>query len=128
MTVPRSTLRLQFHKGFTFDDALAHVEYFAALGVSHVYASPVTTAEPGSTHGYDTVDYSQISAECGGEAGLRRLVEKLRERGMGLLGMSERVNQLGGTLKVESYSARGTILRVELPLAAASAKAGELSA
>ena len=51
MTVPRSTLRLQFHKGFTFDDALAHVEYFAALGVSHLYASPVTTAEPGSMHG-----------------------------------------------------------------------------
>jgi (1->4)-alpha-D-glucan 1-alpha-D-glucosylmutase len=85
MTVPRSTLRLQFHKGFTFDDALAHVEYFAALGVSHLYASPVTTAEPGSMHGYDTVDYSQISAECGGEAGLKRLVEKLRERAMGLI-------------------------------------------
>jgi (1->4)-alpha-D-glucan 1-alpha-D-glucosylmutase len=85
MTVPRSTLRLQFHKGFTFDDALAHVEYFAALGVSHLYASPVTTAEPGSMHGYDTVDYSRISAECGGEAGLKRLVEKLRERGMGLI-------------------------------------------
>lgn len=45
-----------------------------------------------------------------------------RERGMGLLGMSERVNQLGGTLKVESNSAKGTILRVELPLASASAK------
>lgn len=85
MTVPRSTLRLQFHRGFTFDDALKHVEYFAALGISHLYASPVTTAEPGSMHGYDTVDYSQISAECGGEAGLRRLADKLREHGMGLI-------------------------------------------
>ncbi|HEY1998588.1 malto-oligosyltrehalose synthase [Paraburkholderia sp.] len=85
MTVPRSTLRLQFHKDFTFDDALAHVEYFAALGVSHLYASPVSTAEPGSMHGYDTVDYSQVSAECGGEAGLKRLVDKLREHGMGLI-------------------------------------------
>ena len=85
MTVPRSTLRLQFHRGFTFDDALRHVEYFAALGVSHLYASPVTTAEPGSMHGYDTVDYSQVSPECGGEAGLRRLVDKLREHGMGLI-------------------------------------------
>ncbi|MFP3243409.1 MAG: malto-oligosyltrehalose synthase [Paraburkholderia sp.] len=85
MTVTRSTLRLQFHKGFTFDDALAHVEYFAALGVSHLYASPVTTAEPGSMHGYNTVDYTQVSAECGGEAGLKRLAEKLREHGMGLI-------------------------------------------
>jgi (1->4)-alpha-D-glucan 1-alpha-D-glucosylmutase len=85
MTVPRSTLRLQFHRGFTFDDALRHVEYFAALGISHLYASPITTAEPGSMHGYDTVDYSQVSEECGGEAGLRRFVDKLRERGMGLI-------------------------------------------
>jgi (1->4)-alpha-D-glucan 1-alpha-D-glucosylmutase len=85
MTVPRATLRLQFHRGFTFDDARAHVGYFAALGVSHLYASPVTTAEPGSTHGYDTVDYGEVSAECGGEAALVRLVHTLRECGMGLI-------------------------------------------
>ncbi|SEB20189.1 malto-oligosyltrehalose synthase [Paraburkholderia sartisoli] len=85
MTVPRSTLRLQFHRDFTFDDALAHVEYFAALGVSHLYASPVTTAEPGSMHGYDTIDYTQVNAELGGEAALRRLVDKLHAHGMGLI-------------------------------------------
>ncbi|MGF6485356.1 malto-oligosyltrehalose synthase [Paraburkholderia sp. JPY419] len=85
MTVPRSTLRLQFHRGFTFDDAARHVEYFAALGISHLYASPITTAEPGSMHGYDTVDYTQVSAEYGGEAGLKRLVDKLRAHGMGLI-------------------------------------------
>ncbi|MFP3568964.1 malto-oligosyltrehalose synthase [Paraburkholderia sp. SIMBA_030] len=85
MTVPSSTLRLQFHRGFTFDDAAKHVDYFAALGISHLYASPVTTAEPGSLHGYDTVDYTQVSAECGGEAGLKRLVDKLRARNMGLI-------------------------------------------
>ncbi len=85
MTVPRSTLRLQFHRGFTFDDAAQHVGYFAALGISHLYASPITTAAPGSTHGYDTVDYTQISAECGGEAGLKRLAEQLRAHGMGLI-------------------------------------------
>jgi (1->4)-alpha-D-glucan 1-alpha-D-glucosylmutase len=85
MTVPRSTLRLQFHRGFTFDDALAHVEYFAALGISHLYASPVTTAVPGSMHGYDTVDYTRVSAECGGETALKRLTDRLHERGMGLI-------------------------------------------
>ena len=85
MTVPRATLRLQFHRDFTFDDALAHVDYFAALGVSHLYASPITTATPGSMHGYDTVDYGQVSAECGGEHGLRRLADKLHELGMGLI-------------------------------------------
>lgn len=85
MTVPRATLRLQFHSGFTFEDAGKHLDYFAALGVSHLYASPITTARPGSLHGYDTVDYSQVSEELGGEAGLKRLVAKLRERGMGLV-------------------------------------------
>ena len=44
---PRATLRLQFHKGFTFADAEALVPYFAALGISHLYASPITTARAG---------------------------------------------------------------------------------
>ncbi|CAB3800718.1 malto-oligosyltrehalose synthase [Pararobbsia alpina] len=85
MTIPHSTLRLQFHKGFTFDDAAAQVDYFAALGISHVYASPVTTATSGSTHGYDTVDYTCVNAELGGEDALRRLVDRLRAHGMGLI-------------------------------------------
>lgn len=85
MTPPRATLRLQLHHDFTFDDALAQLDYFAALGVSHLYTSPVTTAQPGSMHGYDTVDYGTVSAELGGEAGLRRLAAKLHERGMGLV-------------------------------------------
>ncbi|SDV47659.1 malto-oligosyltrehalose synthase [Chitinasiproducens palmae] len=80
-----STLRLQFHRDFTFDDALAHVDYFARLGVSHVYASPITRAEPGSTHGYDVVDYDCVNPELGGEDALRRFVAALRERGLGLI-------------------------------------------
>ncbi|WP_269505002.1 malto-oligosyltrehalose synthase [Burkholderia sp. IMCC1007] len=82
---PRATLRLQLHAGFTFDDAAAHVDYFARLGVSHLYLSPITTAEPGSMHGYDTVDHHAISAELGGEAGFERLVDALRARGLGVI-------------------------------------------
>ncbi|MGI4814546.1 MAG: malto-oligosyltrehalose synthase [Janthinobacterium lividum] len=85
MTLPLATLRLQFHKDFTFDDALRHVDYFAGLGVSHLYASPITTAQPGSTHGYDTVDYTRINPELGGEVAFDRLVDALRARGMGLV-------------------------------------------
>ncbi|WP_250435454.1 malto-oligosyltrehalose synthase [Caballeronia sp. ATUFL_F2_KS9A] len=85
MTVPRSTLRLQLHKGFTFDDAAALVDYFALLGVSHAYVSPITTATAGSTHGYDVVDYTAVNPELGGEDGLRRFVEKLRAHEMGLI-------------------------------------------
>lgn len=83
--IPRATLRLQFHRDFTFDDALVQVDYFAALGVSHLYASPIFTARSGSTHGYDVVDPGCINPELGGEEGLRRLVQALHERHMGLI-------------------------------------------
>ena len=57
----------------------------ARLGISHVYASPVQTARPGSTHGYDIVDHDSINPELGGEDGFRRLSEALRENGLGLV-------------------------------------------
>jgi (1->4)-alpha-D-glucan 1-alpha-D-glucosylmutase len=85
MTLPRSTLRLQLHREFTFDDAASHVEYFAALGVSHLYLSPLTTAMPGSMHGYDTVDYGTVNPELGGEAALKRLADALHARQMGIV-------------------------------------------
>lgn len=85
MTLPRSTLRLQLHRAFTFDDALAHVDYFASLGVSHLYLSPITTAMPGSMHGYDTVEYGTLNPELGGEAALRRLADALHARQMGIV-------------------------------------------
>jgi signal transduction histidine kinase len=50
-----------------------------------------------------------------------------RMRGLGLVGMNERVTQLGGVLKVDSDPTRGTRLRVDLPLPSASGDSGELS-
>jgi len=82
---PRATLRLQFHKGFTFADAERLVPYFSGLGVSHLYASPITTARAGSLHGYDVIDPTRVNTELGGEDGLRRLVEALRKDGLGLI-------------------------------------------
>ncbi|GAB3378962.1 malto-oligosyltrehalose synthase [Azotobacter armeniacus] len=81
----RATLRLQFHRDFTLDDAVPLVDYFADLGISHLYASPLLTARPGSMHGYDVIDPTRINPELGGEPALRRLVEALRDRGMGLI-------------------------------------------
>lgn len=82
---PRATLRLQFHKGFTFADAEALVPYFAALGISHLYASPITTARAGSLHGYDVTDPTRVNPEMGGEPALRRLVDALRREKLGLI-------------------------------------------
>jgi (1->4)-alpha-D-glucan 1-alpha-D-glucosylmutase len=83
--IPRATLRLQFHKGFTFADAEALVPYFTRLGVSHLYASPIAVARPGSMHGYDVIDPTQVNPELGGEAALRSLAVKLSAAGLGLI-------------------------------------------
>jgi (1->4)-alpha-D-glucan 1-alpha-D-glucosylmutase len=85
MKTPRATMRLQFHKGFTFDAAVRIVPYLAALHVSHLYASPILTARSGSMHGYDVIDPTQVNPELGGEPGFRRLVAALREVGLGII-------------------------------------------
>ncbi len=43
-----------------------------------------------------------------------------RARGLGLVGMTERVSQLNGNLKVDSVAGRGTSLHVDLPLVSTS--------
>ncbi|MDF2999693.1 MAG: malto-oligosyltrehalose synthase [Xanthobacteraceae bacterium] len=80
-----ATYRLQLHKGFTFADAEALVPYLASLGISHLYASPITTAVPGSTHGYDVADPTRINPELGGEEGFEKLAARLAEHGMSVL-------------------------------------------
>jgi signal transduction histidine kinase len=43
-----------------------------------------------------------------------------RARGLGLIGIEERVKELGGSLAVRSWPHRGTLLRVEIPLASSN--------
>jgi len=80
-----ATIRLQFHKGFTLNDAVPLVSYFQRLGISHIYASPLLKARPGSMHGYDVVDPTRINPELGGEEALQQLVDELHRHGMGLI-------------------------------------------
>ncbi|WP_428309319.1 malto-oligosyltrehalose synthase [Hydrocarboniphaga sp.] len=84
-TLPRATYRVQLHKDFTFDDAAALAGYLADLGFSHLYASPIMAATPGSTHGYDVTDHNRFNPELGGEAGFERLIAALDEHGLGLI-------------------------------------------
>jgi len=81
----RATYRLQFHKGFTFTDAIPWAGYFAALGISHIYASPILTARADSLHGYDVVDHAQINPELGGEDGFRALAAALKQKDIGII-------------------------------------------
>ena len=59
--------------------------YFARLGISHLYASPIATARPGSQHGYDVIDATRVNPELGGEEGLRALSSALAAAGLGLI-------------------------------------------
>ena len=82
---PRATYRVQLTPELTLDDVAQLADYLAALGVSHLYCSPILQAAPGSTHGYDVVDPTRISSELGGDAGLRRMAEAMRKRSVELL-------------------------------------------
>ena len=81
--IPRATYRLQFSRDFTFMDAAALVPYLAALGVSHVYASPYLRARPGSGHGYDIVDHAMLNPEIGTPEAFEQYVATLKAHGMG---------------------------------------------
>ena len=83
--LPLSTYRVQLGADLTFDDVRERLDYYVALGITHLYLSPVLTAAPGSTHGYDVVDHSTVSEVLGGRAGLERLAASARAAGLGLV-------------------------------------------
>jgi (1->4)-alpha-D-glucan 1-alpha-D-glucosylmutase len=85
LRAPGATYRLQMHAGFTFRDAAAVLPYLNALGVTHLYLSPILCARPGSTHGYDTIDPTALNPEIGSEEDFRALIAAIREQGMGLI-------------------------------------------
>ena len=82
MNIPRATYRVQLHRDFGFADAAALVPYLADLGISHIYLSPWLKARPGSTHGYDIVDHSQLNPELGSEDDFAALAAALAAHGM----------------------------------------------
>jgi (1->4)-alpha-D-glucan 1-alpha-D-glucosylmutase len=84
-TIPTATYRLQLTAEFGFADAGAVLDYLAALGISHLYLSPVLAAVPGSTHGYDVVDHDTVSTELGGAEAFHALAKAARERGLGIV-------------------------------------------
>ncbi len=81
----RATYRLQLNSSFDFAAARRQIPYLRDLGVSHLYLSPSLQARPGSTHGYDVIDPTAISADRGGEAGFRALVADARAAGLGIV-------------------------------------------
>jgi malto-oligosyltrehalose synthase/4-alpha-glucanotransferase len=82
---PVSTYRIQFHKGFNFDDFEQIIPYLEQLGVKTIYASPIFSSVPGSVHGYDGVNPLQINPEIGTIEQLRAISTKLKAKDIGWL-------------------------------------------
>ncbi len=80
-----SFYRVQLNKNFNFSDLEKIIPYLKSLGISHIYLSPILQSTSGSMHGYDTVDYSRINAEIGGEEDLKRISGILRSYSMGIM-------------------------------------------
>lgn len=80
-----ATYRLQLQPDFDFADVERLVPYFKELGISHLYLSPITEAEPGSTHGYNVVDHNAVREDLGGREGFDRLLEAAQEEGLKLI-------------------------------------------
>jgi (1->4)-alpha-D-glucan 1-alpha-D-glucosylmutase len=81
--IPLATYRLQFNGGFTFRDAGAVVDYLHDLGISDCYASSYLKAVPGSLHGYDVADPTQLNPEIGTHDDHAAWISAMHARGMG---------------------------------------------
>jgi (1->4)-alpha-D-glucan 1-alpha-D-glucosylmutase len=79
-----STYRLQL-AGVGFAGARELVGYLHALGVETLYVSPVLTAVPGSTHGYDVIDPTRLDPALGTPVEFEALLAELGAHGMRLL-------------------------------------------
>lgn len=82
MIDPISTYRIQFNKNFTFRDFGPVIPYLHELGIKTVYASPIYTAVPGSTHGYDVTNPNEINPEIGTIEELRKISAMLKSYNM----------------------------------------------
>ncbi|HMS76029.1 malto-oligosyltrehalose synthase [Gordonia sp. (in: high G+C Gram-positive bacteria)] len=82
---PVATYRIQLTPDFGFDEVIGVLPHIAGLGVSHLYLSPIGTAMPGSTHGYDWVPPPQVAEILGGLDGLTRLRGAATQFGLGII-------------------------------------------
>lgn len=85
MFYPISTYRLQLNSSFTFADVKALIPYLHQAGITTIYASPITAAVAGSTHGYDVTDPHRINPEIGTQEELREIAALLKAYGMSWL-------------------------------------------
>ena len=77
-----ASYRVQLRDGCDFAAVERRLDHIAGLGASHLYLSPILTAAPGSTHGYDVTDPTEIDPALGGRAGFEALARAAGARGL----------------------------------------------
>lgn len=82
MNYPISTYRIQLNSTFTFKELTGIIDYLADLGITTIYAAPITTSGKDSSHGYDVTDSERINPQIGSLEELKQLAHTLKERGM----------------------------------------------
>ena len=70
--IPSSVYRLQMRGGMDFARAEGLLPYLHRLGAGALYLSPVFTAVPASSHGYDVTDPARSTRRSAGWQGWRR--------------------------------------------------------
>lgn len=79
-----STYRLQLRPG-DLAWAATVLAYLHDIGVETLYLSPIATARPASSHGYDVTDPTAVDPALGGGRAWRRLLHQANSLGMGVL-------------------------------------------
>jgi (1->4)-alpha-D-glucan 1-alpha-D-glucosylmutase len=79
---PASTYRVQLNHTFTFKDLQAQIPYLSQLGISTIYAAPITTSSKDSAHGYDVTDFTAINPQIGTLEQLKELSAVLKQHNM----------------------------------------------
>ena len=82
MKFPAATYRVQLNSTFTLKHLMGIIPYLHQLGVSTIYASPISEAVTGSTHGYDVTDPNKLNPEIGSVEELRQIARQLNALGM----------------------------------------------
>ncbi|NLW06500.1 MAG: malto-oligosyltrehalose synthase [Clostridia bacterium] len=85
LRLPVATYRLQFNKQLGFAEARILAPYLQALGISDLYASPLTAAREKSPHGYDVIDPTRLNPQLGDKTAFTAFVTALQQHGLGLL-------------------------------------------
>ncbi len=85
MNFPTSTYRLQINSKFTLADVKMLIEYLHKLGISTIYAAPITSAIHDSSHGYDVINPLLINPELGTFENLQEISELLKPLNMSWL-------------------------------------------